>query len=223
MRFFIPPFGRDQASVGAQIDPTALLHPWKAAVTLRLSRSMRSVLAASVGRMDTALLLFGRRPLGVAGREVSLLLRGSGIGDAGATLPAGAASVRPVKRPSPATARDARSGRARSASTDDRRTLAPAGDCESADIVVGHDAGRRLRRSRLGWSARADARVPRACRVRWLRRTSPRRGCRWVSTRSYLTWSVICSTARTAAAVTVPAGVLAWRSPALCCARERRC
>ena len=29
-----------QASAGAQFGPTALLHPWKAAVTLPLSRSM---------------------------------------------------------------------------------------------------------------------------------------------------------------------------------------
>jgi hypothetical protein len=31
----------DEASAGAQSAPTALLHPWKAAVTLPLSRSMR--------------------------------------------------------------------------------------------------------------------------------------------------------------------------------------
>jgi hypothetical protein len=31
----------DQASAGAQSAPTALLHAWKAAVTLLLSRSMR--------------------------------------------------------------------------------------------------------------------------------------------------------------------------------------
>ncbi len=31
----------DQASAGAQSAPTALLHPWKAAVTLPRSRSMQ--------------------------------------------------------------------------------------------------------------------------------------------------------------------------------------
>jgi hypothetical protein len=30
----------DQASAGAQFGPNALLHPWKAAVARRLSRSM---------------------------------------------------------------------------------------------------------------------------------------------------------------------------------------
>jgi hypothetical protein len=36
-----PALDEDQASAGAQSDPTALLHSWRAAVTLPLSRSMR--------------------------------------------------------------------------------------------------------------------------------------------------------------------------------------
>jgi hypothetical protein len=35
-----PALGEGQASAGAQSAPRALLHPWKAAVTLALSRSM---------------------------------------------------------------------------------------------------------------------------------------------------------------------------------------
>jgi integrase len=44
--------------------------------------------------MDTALPLSCLRLMGVAGREVSLLLRAVAFGEAGATLPAGGASVR---------------------------------------------------------------------------------------------------------------------------------
>jgi hypothetical protein len=50
--------------------------------------------APPVRRMDTALLLSCRRRMGVAGRDVSFSLRGGGIGEAGASLLAGAASVR---------------------------------------------------------------------------------------------------------------------------------
>jgi hypothetical protein len=38
-----PARDEDQASAGARSAPTALLHPWKAAVTLPLSRSMEAV------------------------------------------------------------------------------------------------------------------------------------------------------------------------------------
>jgi hypothetical protein len=47
----------DQASAGAQLDPTALLHPWKTAVTLRYRLPCAWELPASGRRMENALVV----------------------------------------------------------------------------------------------------------------------------------------------------------------------
>jgi hypothetical protein len=52
-----PAADEDQASAGARSAPTALLHPWKAAVPLPLSRSMQLDTAARRRRATHALLL----------------------------------------------------------------------------------------------------------------------------------------------------------------------
>jgi hypothetical protein len=49
----------DQASAGAQSASTALLHPWKATVTLPLSRSMNSTAGGRVPVRTEALLVSG--------------------------------------------------------------------------------------------------------------------------------------------------------------------
>jgi hypothetical protein len=70
---FTPVRDEDQASAGARSAPTALLHPWKAAVTLPLSRSMQLSGAHEGGRSTGALLLpRGKRsyPLSLVGRAL---------------------------------------------------------------------------------------------------------------------------------------------------------
>ena len=65
----------DQASAGAQFGPTALLHPWKTAVTLPLSRSMTyDSRAASAATVQAVITLngFGRRIVDCSERAESV-------------------------------------------------------------------------------------------------------------------------------------------------------
>jgi hypothetical protein len=77
----------DQASAGAQSAPTALLHPWKAAVTLPLSRSMRlGVARRRWSRGQRAAAFVWQPGIGVAREQALRSTDAAAVGAAGAPL-----------------------------------------------------------------------------------------------------------------------------------------
>ena len=130
---------------------------------------MRSVLAASVVAWTPRCCFFGRRPMGVAGRDVSLLLRGTGIGDAGATLPAGAASVRYPTPEDGHVRADARCRRPPSLARHAAGLLCRPAAAQQGDPLPGRPAADRGDRRRHAGCWRRRARPPAA--------RPDRRGC----------------------------------------------